>query len=333
MASQFLNLVLTASLVSILTLTLMADEEITRHSEFPKDAPQPWFTGPLLAPSGQTVKPGNYNIQPYVYFFVFGGGYDNHWQYNSAPNFYRTVLQIQTKFGLTKWLDIQISPQFIYNSTQGQNTCDIGDLPVSLNIQLFTTDLNVAWPSVKLGFRGWIPLGKYQDLKASKLRTDATGIGSILPSVSLVFGKLWHAYGIHYVEGRLAVNYRIGTDVHVKGINTYGGASNTHGKAFPGNGVYVDGSLQYNLSQKWALACDFYYTHGNKSRFSGYKGTYETGSAAIVKRPSFEQFSLAPAIEYNWSENLGIIGGSWFTLGGRNASQFTSAIVAVNIHL
>ena len=128
----------------------MADEELTRYSEFPKDAPQPWFTGPLLAPSGQTVKPGNYNIQPYVYFFVFGGGYDDHWKYNSAPNFYRTVLQIQTKFGLTKRLDIQVSPQFIYNSTEGQNTCDIGDLPVSLNVQLFTTNLQVPWPSVKL---------------------------------------------------------------------------------------------------------------------------------------------------------------------------------------
>ena len=172
-----------------------------------------------------------------------------------------------------------------------------------------------------------------QHLKASKLGTDATGIGSLLPSTSLVFAKLCQAYGIHYVEGRLAINYRIGTDVHVKGINAYGGAPNTHGKAFPGNGVFVDGSVQYNLTQRWALACDAYYTHGNKSRFSGYRGTYESGSAAIVKRPSFEQFSLAPALQYNWSKNLGIIGGSWFTIAGRNVPQFTSAIIALNIHI
>ena len=333
MPYKFIRSLLITGAISVITLTLIADEELTRYSEFSKDFPQPWFTGPLLAPSGQTVKPGHYNLQPYVYFYVFGGRYDNHWQYRSEANFYSTVLQLQTKIGLAKRLDIQANPQIIYNSTKGQNSYNIGDLPVSLNIQLFTTNLNTPWPSVKIGFKVWAPLGKYQHLKASKLGTDATGLGSLLPSSTLTLAKLWHIYGIHYLEGRLAINYRIGTDVHVKGINAYGGASNTRGKAFPGNAIYVDGSLQYNLTQRWALACDFYYSHKDKSRFSGYKGTYQNGTPARVKRPSSEQFSLAPALEYNWSKNLGVIAGSWFTIGGRNSSEFTSAIAALNIYL
>ena len=168
MACKFLRSLLSASAISLVTLSLIADEELTRYSDFPKDAPQPWFTGPLLAPSGQTVKPGNYNIQPYVYFFVFGGGYDKHWQFRSAPNFYHTVVQLQTKIGLAKRVDIQVSPQFIYNSKEGQNACDIGDLAVSVNFQLFTTNLETAWPSVKIGFRAWIPLGKFDFLPLLK---------------------------------------------------------------------------------------------------------------------------------------------------------------------
>ena len=40
--------------------------------------------------------------------------------------------------------------------------------------------------------------------------------------------------------------------------------------------------------------------------------------------PPAAQFSLAPAIEYNWSSDIGIIFGPWFTIAGRNAVQLVS---------
>jgi hypothetical protein len=48
--------------------------------------------------------------------------------------------------------------------------------------------------------------------------------------------------------------------------------------------------------------------------------------------PSSSQYSLAPAIEYNWSQNIGLIGGVWFTVAGQNISQFNSIVIALNYY-
>ena len=71
---------------------------------------------------------------------------------------------------------------------------------------------------------------------------------------------------------------------------------------------------------------DFQYQHSNKNRFSGKKG----GSAPIA--PSSEQISMAPALEYNFNANVGIIGGAWFSVAGRNSTQFISWVLALNIY-
>src|SRR5271166_6066085 len=45
---------------------LVADEQGSHQDNFPT-AFTPWFTGPLIAPSGYTVKSNHYNIEPYLY--------------------------------------------------------------------------------------------------------------------------------------------------------------------------------------------------------------------------------------------------------------------------
>ncbi|MES2122546.1 MAG: hypothetical protein V4492_07205, partial [Chlamydiota bacterium] len=80
-----------------------------------------------------------------------------------------------------------------------------------------------------------------------------------------------------------------------------------------------------------ALALDIQYQHNNKTRFSGHKGRTR-GVRNVVGGPSSEQFSLAPAFEYNFTYNVGLIAGCWFTVAGRNALEFASGVVAINIY-
>jgi hypothetical protein len=44
------------------------------------------------------------------------------------------------------------------------------------------------------------------------------------------------------------------------------------------------------------------------------------------------QYSLAPAIEYNWNIDLGVISGVWFTFAGKNAEAFASWVTALNYY-
>jgi hypothetical protein len=307
----------------LICISVRGDDEAIHQTYQPKEN-GPWFTGPLLAPSGYTTPPGQYNVEPYLYYKVDTGFYDSHGHPRSTPHLTSVRIQVPIKIGIMNRIDCQFSPQGFYREKQGEHSINIGDLPFSLGFQLLPAKISDPWPGIKLALKAVAPVGKYQKLNPSKEGTDAIGRGSWFPGASLTLAKLWDAGEGHFVEGRLAINYQFGTPLHVKGFNAYGGGPGTNGTIYPGNFFWIDSSIQYNLSQNWALACDLLFEHRNKDRFTGKGGE---------GNPSKEQLSIAPALEYNWSKNIGVIGGVWLTLSGRNTSQFMSGVIAINIHI
>lgn len=308
--------------------TLVAEDEAIHEEQFPTKY-IPWFTGPLLAPSAVNVSPGHYVLEPYLFYFVNNGVYDEHWRAHSTPHFYSTQAQLLTVIGLTKSVELRLAPQAFYNTSQGAHYTNVGDFPVGFGFQLVRADVSDPWPSAKLILRASIPIGKYQHLNPDKNKTDAIGSGSWEPTVTLAFSKLFHTAPTHYLSSRLVFTYLLGTGVHVRGFNSYGGASDTRGTVHRGGVFSVDWSVEYNFSRHWAFACDLLYTHNNKNRFSGNPG----GQNAVNFAPSKEQFSLAPALEYNWTDNVGVIAGPWFTFLGRNNGRFIAGVIAVNIYI
>ncbi len=301
---------------------LFGDEQETHESGLFTPGQAPWFTGPLLAPSAQTVRPGHLKFQPYLNCFVNVGHYNQHWKSHSRDNFYDLNLRLQTKFGLSNHLDFQLVPRFVYRETQGCHDLHLGDMPLDLNVQILRPESLDRGVFLKLALRANAPLGKYEHLNPAKKRTDVSGSGCWFPGVGLVLSHLWHIEDFHYVEFRGLAEYRFGVPVSVKGVNAYGGDKNTKGTVYPGNYLTLNTGIQYNFTRHWAFACDFRYSHNHKDRFSG-RGSKNT------KHPSSEVLSLAPAIEYNFSQNLGVIGGVWFSLIGRNTHQFVNGMFSV----
>lgn len=304
--------------------SVFADEQEV-HNMYFGDHPTPWFTGPLLAPSANTVLPGHVKLQPYLNTRVIVGDYDSHWHVVPRDNFYTEELRFKTKIGIAKRLDFEFSPILLYRETQGRHSVNIADLPLVLNIQILSSKALGRGPALKLGLRADIPTGKYQKLDPAKKRTDETGTGCWFPGVSLSCSNIWYISGFHYFEIRALAQYRVGVPVHVKGLNTYGGDQYTRGTAYPGNYLILDTAVEYSLTQRWALACDFVYLHRNRDRFFGKNGTF-------MRHPSAEEFSVAPAIEYSWSKNMGVVGGVWFSVAGRNIAQFINGMLSLNAY-
>lgn len=287
----------------------------------------PWLTGPLLAPSGHTVPPGHVNYEPYVYWGIGRGKYNPDWHSERAPHKSTSVLVQPTfQIGVAKATEFDLAPQFYWNNTNGQAEWEWGDLPITLAFQILNDKKGAWWPAIKLRFAANVPFGQYQRLSAHKLGTDVGGTGNWSPAVGLVFSRLFHFYGTHYLAARYFISYSFSTPVHITDISTYGGVPGTHGTVYPGNSFQTDLGLEYTLSQNWALALDIFYGHTNKTRFSGHR------NGATLKAPSKETISLAPAFEYNWSSNVGIIFGPWFTVAGRNSSDFIQWVGAINVY-
>ncbi len=317
--------------IGLFSLPIQGFSDYIMHQETPQmkreglPAHLPWFTGPLLAPSGHVVPAGHWNIEPYLFATTTYGHYGPHWHTTSIPKFFSANVQIPIQYGVVSPIDVQIVPGFSWNHTDGASKWVINDLPLVIDIQLLADKPGKWWPAIKLTVSANAPIGKYQKLDPNKLSTDIGGAGTWNEKIALVFSRLFHISRAIYYAPRLSFGYTIPNPVHVKNLNAYGGAKGTHGKVYPGNTFVTILGMELSLNPNWALACDFQYQHRNKTRFSG-KATASMGG------PSNEQFSLAPAFEYNWNANIGIIAGAWFSFAGRNSAEFASGVVAVNIY-
>jgi len=317
---------LKCALVGILFLGTILNADSALKTSMP--APSPWLTGPLIAPVGTTVPFGDILVKSYLFFNTKTGSYNKNWRAVSAPeNFYTLNAQFLCFFGLTPWCDLNIIPQLVYNTTSNQHYVYAGDLTVGLDFQLMAANLTPYFPGVKFAVREVFPVGNFQWFHPRKLSTDQTGEGTFATQFDLVFYKEFHLYGLHWLSTTFSAQYTVNTPVNVHGFNAYGGGFGTKGKVIPGNHFQGIVSFEFTLNQNWVLALDNIYTCTNVAQFFGLPGISFEGIFASTGKPSSEQLSFAPAIEYNFGSHFGVIAGCWFSALGRNSAEFRSGVI------
>jgi len=287
----------------------------------------PWFTGPIVASSATTVPAGHWNFELYFYATDTPANYNSHWKPIDQPTLWTLTWQPVIWAGVTDWMDIQLTPTWNWNHKEGAGHWTLSDLFLKFEFQLHRDQIpHTSWlPSIKLSFGEVFPIGKYQNASPKKHGTDLGGEGAYGTRIQLALGKLIHIKDWHWIQTRLNLNYQFSPPVHVKGINAYGGGLDTRGTVHPGMQFSFDYSLEYSLTRNWALAIDVIGNYQGTSHFTG-KTTVSSSFPVSI------QYSLAPAIEYNWNENLGIITGAWFTVAGKNSQEFYSFVFAVNYY-
>lgn len=287
----------------------------------------PWYTGPILAPSAHLISPGSYNIQPYFFIANNYGKYQQSGKKNTVPTLFQYNIQFPFQFGITNWIDGVVNLKAIYNKEQGRSFFDIQDISASVGFPILTEGPYI--PAILFSIQEVFPTGKYQRLNPFKFGIDGTGGGSYVTSFYLNFSKVvWWWSLLHPQAFRLSLQYSLPSHVSVHGFNTYGGGYSTDGKVKPGQSFSADFGYEFSFTQNWAFALDIVYSYACKTTFSGKLGTGLDGKVASVGGPYNDQLSLAPALEYNVNENLGFIGGVWFTVWGRNSTAFTTGVLS-----
>ena len=302
------------------------------HFEPVDDAYQAWLTGPLLAPSSLVIPIGDLNVEPYIYAIANTGFYNSDWKAEKNDTLWVNNIQPFFQAGLTEWMDFSLFLNGFYNYSDHQAKWNFGDIQFGIDIQLFHPPQKSWAPNLKLALRENFPVGKYRNLDPKKKGTDIGGIGSFASSVGIVLGKLIHFGGVHFMSTRLFLDYTLPAAVNLKGFNLYGGGYKTNARFFPAQNFQADLGIEVTLTQNWALACDFLGSWSGKTHFSGDPGIALGGGPATLGTGSAVQYSIAPAFEYNWNSQIGIIAGSWFTVAGRNSVQFSSFVAAFNYY-
>jgi len=306
-------------------------EELNRAEvqyEKAKSMFNPWYTGPLVTPSATTVPPGVGFLQPYLFGVGTYGTFDaNRHSVGLAHNTYSVKLTPILQFGLTETMDFELIPTGVVNWSHGSTGGGFSDLIAIAGWRIQSETLYV--PVMKFTIGETFPTGKYKHLSTNGLGLNATGEGSYQTQFGFAIQKvIWWLYP-HPLSPRFFIGYSIPTTVHVTGFNAYGGGFGTDGKVRPGNTLTTDLGLELSLTQSWVLALDIAYVAQDATKFTGTLGTNANGTPAAVGGGYNDNLSLAPAIEYNWNGNLGIVTGMQFSVYGRNSANFINGQFSV----
>ncbi|HAT8673884.1 hypothetical protein D7217_06320 [Legionella pneumophila] len=301
----------------------------------------PWFTGPLLAPAGHTVPKGHTNLEVYGIDVFTDGQYNASGQRISTPKFKTFAANPILTHGFTDWLDVQLTVPYLFNSTRGVHENHLADVSTALGIQILEQKGSPKRIDFRVLLQETIPTGRYDQLNPALLGTDATGLGSYQTLVGLDFQYLLQVFKTHYLRTRFIASRLFSSNVHIDGLSSYGGSINTHGTVKPGIENNLDLAFEFTLTQHWVAVMEGYIATGKATRFNGILNFNNIGSPpvnvsdldaapVVIGNASFREEALAPAIEYNFNENIGVIGGVWFPVSGVNTSHYMTYVLAIN---
>jgi hypothetical protein len=91
--------------------------------------------------------------------------------------------------------------------------------------------------------------------------------------------------------------------------------------------VSVDVSFEYSLTRSWVLATELLYDHSNAAHVEG----ATAGQPERFDLGSSDGFGFAPALEYSWAPNWGILLGTRILTGGHNRPFSVTPAIALNV--
>jgi len=237
-------------------------------------------------------------------------------------------------YGVTDDLTLGLKPSFGFNAVKGapdSSGIGVGDITVQAQYRLTKFDAARGIPALAISIQETLPTGRYDRLGTR----PANGLGSG------AYGTMVALYAQHYfwlpngriLRGRLNISETFPSAATLRDVSVYGTGEGFHGRARPGRSFYLGGSLEYSVTKRWVLGLDATWTHNGATRVSG-QGAPDpvTGISPPVRLeygPS-DAFALAPAIEYSWTPNLGVLLAARFIPKGHNVAPSVTPAIAIN---
>ena len=316
----------------ILALLALAASIAAAQSSNPREPmADAWWTGPLLAPSANTLPQGHMLIEPYVYDVTTQGFYNSTGTRVSAPHANEFGSLTYFNYGLFNKFTVGVIPVFGYNEvSHGPNSSslEVGDLNVQAQCRLRLFREGSWLPTISVNFQETLPVGKYDQLG----NNANNGLGSGAYTTTLGFYTqtfFWMPNG-HILRARFNVTQAFSHSASVQDVSIYGTTQGFRGHASPGAALFLDLAAEYSITHHWVLAGDAVYRHQYNTAVSGYNLSDPATSIFLNSGPS-QVFGFAPAFEYNFTSKVGFIAGARIFPAGKNTTDSITPVIAVNI--
>ncbi len=292
----------------------------------------PWFTGPLIAPDGHVVEKGHFNFEFYTFYTDNDGIFNRSGRLIRTPSSISTTLTPDLIYGLTDKIDLQLISGYQRNLNQGARGSGVTDSSVALGYQILEQKDKPNSLDIEFMIQETLPTGQYNRLNPNNRGTNGIGMGSYQTQFNLNFQYLLPIWDDQYLRFRLDLTRLFASKVSLDGFNSYGGGFNTNGTIKPGNENILDLAAEWSLTQHLVPVMEVVIQHRQATSFNGFVGYTANNTPASIGHGKVESITLAPALEYNFSEHVGIIAGSWFVLKAKDTTDFKAAVAAINLY-
>jgi hypothetical protein len=281
-----------------------------------------WWTGPMLAPSAATLPRGHFLIESYLYDVIA-----------AHSNGFGSLTYVN--YGLADKLTVGLIPTAGFNKVNNgpsSSRVELGDLTVQAQYRL-TKFHEGSWiPTASIAVQEALPTGKYDRL--GDRASDGLGSGAYSTTLALYSQTYFWLANRRILRVRFNMSQALSKDVNIEDASVYGTGEGFRGVARLGRSFLVDASWEYSLTRSWVLALDATYRHQGNTRVNGYsilnRNHLQNSSGIQMDSGSSEAFGFAPAIEYSWKPNLGVLIGTRLIAGGHNTAASITPAVAIN---
>jgi hypothetical protein len=154
-------------------------------------------------------------------------------------------------------------------------------------------------------------------------RYDQLGAGTCATTAALYSQSTFWLPNERILRMRFNVEGTWSAEGTVHGVSAYGTTEGFDGHVRPGANLYLNAAWEYSITQRWVLAFDATYSTSASTKLIGKDFSADLGSS--------DNFSFAPALEYNWSPAIGVIAGVRAIPAGRNTSGSLTPAIALNV--
>jgi hypothetical protein len=290
-----------------------------------------WWTGPLLAPSANTLPQGHVLIEPYLYDVTTQGFFNSNGTKVSAPheNGFGSLTYIN--YGLANKFTVGLIPTLGYNEvSNGPSSAGVGvgDLTVQAQYRLHFFHEGSWAPTTSINAQETLPTGKYDHL--GNRPSDGFGAGAYTTTLGFYTQTFFWMPNGRILRTRFNVTQAFSRHVNVQDVSVYGTSQGFRGHANPGAALFVDAAWEYSITRHWVAALDAVYRHQYNTPVSGYN-IADSNVPVLLNSGSSQVFGLAPAIEYNLNSKVGIIFGPRLFPAGKNTTNSITPVIALNI--
>ena len=322
--------------IAIMTVPLARAEALAQAPESRQSLDDAWWTGPLLASSPATLPQGHVLFEPYLYEAMLSGHYDSAGKRHPTAHENDFGSQSYILYGLVDSVTLGVIPRFGFKDPgHGSSSSGVGVGDVTLQATYRLTQFqDDGWlPAMSLVAAETLPVGKYDRLGNNP--SNGFGGGAYTTALSIYSQYYFWMPNGRILRTRLDLTQSWSRDVDLHDVSVYGTPEGFRGRAMPGNSSVVDLAFEYSVTRNWVAALDVIYERDGSTRVLGrYPQPQDGGTEWIDVRTesgSSRSLAVAPAVEYNWSSNVGVIVGAKIVTSGRNTAAVVMPAAAINL--